>query len=74
LINRFEGFQKDEKRLIGKETVKLAEQRALGVDMSCVEERTDPRGEELTDNELIQLAETKVSTKTKADSSEKLQQ
>ena len=48
----------------GKEILKLAEQPALGVDMCDVEEITDPRGEELTDKELIKLEENEVSAKT----------
>ena len=62
------------KRQSGKEIVKLAEQPALGVDMGDVEEISDPRGEEMTDNELIQLEETEGYTKTEAGVSEELQE
>ena len=42
--------------------------------MCDVEEITDPRGEELTDNKLIQLEETEGYTKIEAEESEEIQE
>jgi hypothetical protein len=42
--------------------------------MCDVEEITDPRGEELTDKEFIQLDVTEVSAKYEADASEEPQE
>ena len=67
-------FNRTGQRQSGKEIVQLLEQLALGMDMGEVEEITDSRGEELTDKEQIPFEETKVSTKTEAEASEKLQE